>query len=45
MTLKADSAKERGVRRRPINRLLAARFTTNLEEEKVLCCKTINQQR
>ena len=30
MTLKVDSAKERGVSRRPITRLLAARFTTNL---------------
>ena len=30
MTLKVESAKERGVRRRPINRLPAARFTTNL---------------
>ena len=30
MTLKVESAKESGVRRRPINRLLAARFTTNL---------------
>ena len=30
MNLKVESAKERGVRRRPINRLLAARFTTNL---------------
>ena len=30
MTLKVESAKERGVMRKPINRLLAARFTTNL---------------
>ena len=30
MTLKVESAKERGVRRKPINKLLAARFTTNL---------------
>ena len=30
MTWKVDSAKERGVSRRPITRLLAARFTTNL---------------
>ena len=45
--MKVGSAKERGVRRRPMTRLLAARFTTNLRNKlqrrvtssKKACCK------
>ena len=33
MRLKEGSAKERGVRRRPMTKLLAARFTTNLRNK------------
>ena len=33
MRLKEGSAKESGVRRRPMTKLLAARFTTNLRNK------------
>ena len=36
MRLKEGSAKERGVRRRPMTRLLAAKFTTNLRNKLIL---------
>ena len=36
MRLKEGSAKESGVRRRPMTKLLAARFTTNLRNKLIL---------